>query len=76
MTGANLTTPSPFCISRDRSVKPGVDFFHFANGGLIQANPIPPDRSEWGAHEAIDMERSPNDPLDITQLKSGTVSRA
>lgn len=40
----------------DRSVKPGVDFFHFANGGWIKANPIPVDRSEWGAYTALDQQ--------------------
>jgi putative endopeptidase len=40
----------------DRSVKPGVDFFHFANGGWLRANPIPPDRSEWGAYVAVDLQ--------------------
>ena len=40
----------------DRSVKPGVDFFHFANGGWLKANPIPPDRAEWGAYGAVDLQ--------------------
>jgi putative endopeptidase len=40
----------------DRSVKPGSDFFHFANGGWLKANPIPPDRSEWGAYVALDLQ--------------------
>lgn len=40
----------------DRSVKPGVDFFHFANGAWLEANPIPPDRSEWGAYDAVDLQ--------------------
>ncbi|GLQ90240.1 M13 family metallopeptidase [Dyella flagellata] len=40
----------------DRSVKPGTDFFHFANGGWLKANPIPPDRSEWGAYVAVDLK--------------------
>lgn len=40
----------------DHSVKPGVDFFHFANGGWLKANPIPPDRSEWGAYAALDLQ--------------------
>lgn len=39
----------------DRSIKPGVDFFHFANGSWLKANPIPPDRSEWGAYVAVDL---------------------
>jgi putative endopeptidase len=40
----------------DRSVKPGTDFFHFANGSWLKANPIPPDRSEWGAYVALDLQ--------------------
>ncbi|RUL71056.1 M13 family metallopeptidase [Dyella choica] len=40
----------------DRNVKPGVDFFHFSNGGWLKANPIPPDRSEWGAYVAVDLQ--------------------
>jgi putative endopeptidase len=33
----------------DRSVAPGDDFFHFANGTWLKNTPIPPDRSGWGA---------------------------
>jgi putative endopeptidase len=32
----------------DRSVKPGDDFFAYANGGWMKATEIPPDRSSWG----------------------------
>jgi len=32
----------------DRSVKPGDDFFAFANGGWMKATEIPPDRPSWG----------------------------
>jgi putative endopeptidase len=32
----------------DRSVRPGDDFFAFANGGWLRATEIPPDRSDWG----------------------------
>jgi len=40
----------------DRSVQPGADFFHFANGGWIRNNPIPADRSAWGAYAALDQQ--------------------
>jgi putative endopeptidase len=40
----------------DRSVKPGTDFFHFANGAWLKANPIPADRSQWGAYVALDLQ--------------------
>lgn len=36
----------------DPSVKPWDDFYEYANGGWLKANPIPPEYSAWGAfHE-------------------------
>jgi len=32
----------------DKAVKPGDDFFAYANGGWMKATEIPPDRSQWG----------------------------
>lgn len=39
----------------DRTVHPDQDFFHFANGGWLKANPIPPDRSYWGVDTALEQ---------------------
>jgi putative endopeptidase len=40
----------------DRSIKPGDDFYAFANGGWMATTEIPPDRSEWGAdYELIEL---------------------
>lgn len=33
----------------DRSLRPGNDFFAYANGGWLQTATIPPDRSSYGA---------------------------
>ena len=33
----------------DRSVRPGDDFFRYANGKWLGTTEIPPDRSAWGA---------------------------
>jgi len=33
----------------DRSVPPGTDFFQFAAGTWIKSNPVPADKSRWGA---------------------------
>ena len=33
----------------DRSVRPGDDFFRYANGKWLGSTEIPPDRSAWGA---------------------------
>ncbi|MBI2362659.1 MAG: M13 family peptidase, partial [Elusimicrobia bacterium] len=32
----------------DRSAAPCADFYRFACGGWLKANPIPPDQSRWG----------------------------
>ncbi len=32
----------------DRSVKPGADFFTYANGGWLKANEIPATEASWG----------------------------
>ena len=37
----------------DRSVKPGDDFFAFANGTWVRTTQIPPDRASWGANNEL-----------------------
>src|SRR6267154_466999 len=32
----------------DKSVQPGVDFYHYADGTWLKNNPVPPDKSRWG----------------------------
>lgn len=34
---------------RDTTVSPSQDFFHYANGGWIKANPVPDDQVRWGS---------------------------
>ena len=38
---------------RDPSVDPGDDFYRFANGGWLDANPIPPGYGAWGSFEEV-----------------------
>ena len=33
----------------DRSVNPGVDFYHFADGQWLKDNPVPADKSRWAS---------------------------
>jgi len=37
----------------DPSVKPANDFYHFADGGWIKANPVPAAYSAWGAFHEV-----------------------
>lgn len=33
----------------DTSIRPQDDFYHYANGGWMKRNPVPPHESQWGA---------------------------
>ena len=37
----------------DSTVKPGDDFFQFVNGGWLAANPIPDDKTRYGAFDEL-----------------------
>lgn len=40
----------------DRQVPPREDFFRYANGGWIKANPMPADRSYWGVDTLLEQK--------------------
>jgi predicted metalloendopeptidase len=46
--------------SMDKSVKPGDDFYAFANGGWMKATDIPADRSNIGGFYIADQQREKN----------------
>jgi putative endopeptidase len=52
--------------SRDLSVKPGDDFYHYADGHWLEARTIPADRTRWGSFDELD-ERSLQQVLSIVQ---------
>jgi predicted metalloendopeptidase len=37
----------------DRAIKPGDDFFAFANGTWVRTTAIPPDRASWGSNNEL-----------------------
>ncbi|WP_395645916.1 M13 family metallopeptidase [Terricaulis sp.] len=39
--------------ARDMNVKPGDDFFRYANGTWLANNQIPPDRTRWGTFDIL-----------------------
>src|SRR5258705_11854190 len=60
--GQTEQNPPPLdANNRDSSVKPGGDFFLFANGSWIKQTEIPPEYSRWGAFNEL-IERN-NDAL-------------
>jgi putative endopeptidase len=46
--------------ARDESVKPGDDFFHYANGTWLRNTQIPADRTRWGTFDIL-REKADND---------------
>lgn len=42
----------------DSTVKPGDDFYQFANGGWLKANPVPDDKTRWGVFNVLMEENN------------------
>jgi putative endopeptidase len=46
----------PVSTDRDTTVKPGDDFFNYANGAWLKKHPIPPAYSSWGINRVVQEE--------------------
>ena len=65
----------------DRSADPGRDFYRFANGGWLDANPVPSDEASWGVFQEVGrrnelvlrsiLEESGAKPMDDLHRKLG-----
>lgn len=52
--GAINENPPAFDVQNmDTSVKPGDDFYTYANGGWLKKTPIPPEESRWGSFNQL-----------------------
>jgi putative endopeptidase len=49
--------PAIDLANMDPQVKPGDDFYRYANGGWLEHNPIPPEYGRWGAFQEL-VERN------------------
>lgn len=52
----NNTKPDALAAHADTTVRPGDDFFAFANGTWIKNNPIPADEVNYGIGELVEKE--------------------
>jgi putative endopeptidase len=65
--------PPPFDTKNmDTSVKPGDDFFVYANGGWLKRTPIPPEYARWGSFNEL-IEKN-NDALHEIAEKAAKVA--
>lgn len=55
----------------DRSVRPQDEFFQYVNGGWLEQNPIPADRSRWGSFDEL-REAAEQHVLDILHDAAAT----
>ena len=53
LTEAQVKKNDPVYQNLDPSIKPGDNFFMYANGGWIKKNPIPPAYSSWGIGNVV-----------------------
>lgn len=61
--------------SMDKSVKPGDDFFEYANGQWIQRTEIPPDRGSIGVFTTLDLSSNKRTAALIEEIaKAGAKS--
>src|SRR5580698_3784119 len=40
----------------DLSVRPGDNFYLYANGNWIKNNPVPPSKTRWGSFDQLNLE--------------------
>jgi len=63
--------------ARDLSIKPGDDFWRYANNSWFQANPIPADRAAWGVGTVLseDVEAQLRDIVETANRGTDPISR-
>lgn len=72
----------------DRTVKPGDNFYRYANGRWLDKNPIPPSETRWGSfnelqennykalHELLEAAAGSNAPANTAEGKIGNFYRS
>ena len=76
----NAVRPDFLTANIDSTVRPGDDFFEFANGGWIKRTPIPAEESGWGLGNLVNEEiygrlRKVNEDAAAQQAAEGTITQ-
>jgi putative endopeptidase len=66
LAAAPVTSKSPDLDSIDNSIKPGDDFYRYANGGWLKANAVPAGRSSYDTRAML-AERTRMQVRDLIQ---------
>jgi putative endopeptidase len=45
-------------VNMDQSVKPGENFYYYANGSWLKKNPVPASKTRWGSFDELREESS------------------
>ncbi len=74
------STPDPLVVDIDSTVKPGDDFFEYANGNWIKNNPIPNSENSWGIGQLVNEEiylrkKNINEKAINEKAAQGTISQ-
>lgn len=63
--------PDILAVNLDSTIKPGDDFFEYANGGWLKKNPIPAEQSNWGIGNLV-MEENLKRLREISEKAAAT----
>jgi predicted metalloendopeptidase len=69
LAAAPVTSKSPDLNSIDNSIKPGDDFYRYANGGWLKANVVPAGRSSYDTRAML-AERTSKQVRDLIQSEA------
>src|SRR5215510_7236874 len=78
LTKRIVRAQGPDLAGMDKSVRPGDDFFDYANGGWLKATEIPPDRAGWGVFAELNestISRTRTLIEGASNLEPGTTGR-